>query len=50
MNWIAEAKKFFDDQTVHIESDLEKIKRKKTWNTQTLIYICSYDINRYYAS
>ena len=43
MNWIAEAKKFFDDQTVHIESDLEKIKRKKTWNTQTLIYICSYE-------
>ena len=43
MNWISEAKKFFDDQTVHIENDLEKIGRKKNWNTQTLIYICSYE-------
>ena len=43
MNWIKEAKKFFDDDTVHIENDLEKIHRKKNYNTQTLIYICSYE-------
>ena len=43
MNWISEAKKFFDDQTVHIENDLDKIHRKRNWNTQTLIYICSYE-------
>ena len=42
-NWISEAKKFFDDQTVHIENDLDKLSRKKNWNTQTLIYICSYE-------
>ena len=39
MNWISESKKFFDDETLHIENDL---KRKK-FNTKTLIYICSYE-------
>jgi TATA-binding protein-associated factor len=43
MNWICESKKFFDDETLHIEKDVEKIKRKKNYNTQTLIYICSYE-------
>ena len=39
MNWISESKKFFDDDTLHIENDL---KRKKC-NAKTLIYICSYE-------
>jgi SNF2 family DNA or RNA helicase len=39
MNWISESKKFFDDETLHIENDL---KRKKI-NTKILIYICSYE-------
>ena len=39
MNWISEIKKFFDDETLHIENDL---KRKKI-NTKILIYICSYE-------
>ena len=43
MNWISEAKKFFDDQTVHIENDLDKLHSKKHYNTQTLIFICSYE-------
>ena len=43
INWINEAEKFFDDQTVHIEKDLDKLHSKKTYNTQTLIYICSYE-------
>ena len=43
MNWIFEAKKFFDDETVHIENDLSKINKKKAYNTQTLIFICSYE-------
>ena len=43
MNWISEAKKFFDDTTLHIENNLDKINKKKNWNTQTLIYICSYE-------
>ena len=39
MNWISESKKFFDNETLHIENDL---KRKKI-NTKILIYICSYE-------
>ena len=39
MNWISESKKFFDEETLHIENDL---KRKKC-NTKVLIYICSYE-------
>ena len=43
MNWISEAKKFFDDNTVHIENNLDKLNKKNNYNTQTLIYICSYE-------
>ena len=43
MNWISESKKFFDNETLHIENDLDKIHKKKNFNTQTLIYICSYE-------
>ena len=43
MNWISEAKKFFDDDTLYIENNLSKINKKKNWDTQTLIYICSYE-------
>ena len=43
MNWISESKKFFDNETLHIENDLDKIHKKKNYNTQVLIYICSYE-------
>ena len=43
MNWISESKKFFENETLHIENDLEKINKKKNFNTQVLIYICSYE-------
>ena len=43
MNWISESKKFFENETLHIENDLEKLHKKKNFNTQVLIYICSYE-------
>ena len=43
MNWISESKKFFENETLHIENNLDKINKKKSHNTQVLIYICSYE-------
>jgi TATA-binding protein-associated factor len=43
MNWISESKKFFENETLHIENDLDKIHKKKQYDTQVLIYICSYE-------
>ena len=43
MNWISESKKFFENDTLHIENDLDKIHKKKHYDTQVLIYICSYE-------
>ena len=44
MNWISESEKFFQNETLHIEKDLDKIhKKKNSNNSQILIYICSYE-------
>ena len=43
MNWISEAKKFFENETLHIENDLEKLRKKKNYNSEVMIYICSYE-------
>ena len=42
MNWISESKKFFENETLHIENDLDKIHKKKQYDTQVLIYIFYY--------
>ena len=43
MNWISEAKKFFENETLHIENELEKLRKKKNYNSEVIIYICSYE-------
>ena len=43
MNWISESKKFFENETLHIENNVDKINKKKNVNCQVLIYICSYE-------
>ena len=45
MNWIFESKKFFNADTLILESNLEKLKNIKKYNnsTEVVFFICSYE-------